>query len=399
MTLSRSSVLHYWSSRYGPLPIIGGRPTHSRNSAGSVADARGELYDAIINTPRFAWETDKATSANELRAMLLLELASTNRIPYSTDVTNAVWTATGASMGGTAPDPKGGAAAQIITATAANGQYVQTLAAGSSLVRTNSVWVRRRTGSGAVSLLTPDNSAFTAIAVGPTWQRFSLPGAASTARAIGIRLATLGDQVDVYNFQQEDAPFPTRDMPNPGASLSTRAVDAFSWAYSAPPQAMMLYVRHVERGTISIAGQGLWGIGDTGAAGPRLLLWASAAGSYQLYYQPIAAGASYTATLAGPSLGDTAETVAILTATGQVRLIQSINGAAVTDSGLVAGAALPTAWSALTMQLGQFSTTSPGVAAFADVRAVKFADVVASTAQGIMEELRAFELGPNGDVL
>ena len=60
---------------------------------------------------------------------------------------------------------------------------------------------------------------------------------------------------------------------------------------------------------------------------------------------------------------------------------------------------LATAWSDTRLWLNSVGVIGVGANKFAEVKIVKYADVVASTAQGRMDELKNFELGPNADVL
>lgn len=398
MTLARSSVLHYWSSRYGPLPVIGGKPTHARNSAGMVGDGRGELYDAIINTPRFSWETDKSTSANERRAMLLLERGGTNQIPFSADLSNAAWSKVTATITTGVRDPRGGTSACTVTATAASAQAYQLLAAGASIKRANALWVRRRTGTGAVSLFRSDGVGDAALTLTTDWQRFpaTVP-AASTARWVGIILATSGDAVDVWDGQQEDAPVISSEIVNPGAGLTSRSADSFYWDFPPIPQGMMVYLRFVERGSV-LSGGYLLSLMSAANANPQFILYAPS-GLYTAYHHNGTAPVSALVAVA-PAVGDTVELVAQLTSAGIVNIIQSINGAAVTAGSASGANTLAGAWSDTKCWLNSAGIVGgQGLAAFADVRIVKYADVVGATGQAIMDELRAFELGPNGDLL
>lgn len=394
MTLSRSSILHYWSARYGTIPVIGGKPTHTRNSAGTVADARGELYDAIINTPRFSWETDQSnTAASERRAMLLLEQAATNLLTAPSDFTNGAWTKTSVTPTVGAADPKGGSSASTLTATANGGTVVQSLAAGSLIQRTNSIWMRRRTGTGTVSVRRFDGGAYDAVTLTSDWQRVGPTlAAASTTRTFGIQFATSGDAVDVWDAEMVDGVLRTSEI----ASGGTRAADGFSWAFPPAPQAMMAYVRIVEGGTNTVnSGYGLVQISNAGGSDPVFLIY-SPSGIYTAFHSN--AGAVTSGAGAGSLLGETVELVAILFTDGSVQLIQSRNGLAVSSGARSGAKALGAAWSGAVLTLNA-NVSAIGVNKFADLRIVKYADVVATTAQGIMDELRAFELGPNGDVL
>lgn len=403
MTLSRSSVLHYWSSRYGPIPVIGGKPTMSRNSAGSVADARGELYDVIINTPRFAWATDRATTANERRAALLLEQGATNALTATTDFTNAAWTKTGITVTTGRTDPMGGTAANTLTATAANAEAAQNLANGAVIIRTNAVWARRRTGTGVVNLVKPDGSVFTQMAVTPDWQRFTTSGAASALRQMRIQLVTSGDEIDVWNAWHVDSRVESSDVISPASGAASRAPDSCSWAYPAGVvlQGTCGYLRFIERGTAALSGDGtnprVFQIGKSDDTNTRLRVYATS-GFYAIQYQTPAGQVSTNVAVA-PALGDTVELFWRHDNTsGTITLTQSINGAAATTAGPTAGLSFA-AYSDLVLWLNAIGATSQGINAFLDLRIVKELDVVASTADTRLAELRAFELGTSGEVL
>lgn len=396
MTISRSSFLHYWSSRSGPIPVIGGAPVHSRNSAGGVGDVRGEYYSAIINTPRFEWNTDKATAANERRAMLLLELSRANDCPFSNDFSNAAWVKSNCTVATGILDPAGGTTACTLTSTAANGQATQTLAAGASLARVNSAYVRRRTGSGAIQLLQADSLAFVTVPVTPEWTRVDLLSGANTLRAVGVRLVTSGDAVDVWLSQHETGGFSTSGIQTPTSASVARAVDSFYWNFLAPPQGLMVYDRFVERGTVSALGA-RWAITSAAAGDPQLMSYAPA-GLYTALHNNGTASVTSALAAAG-QIGDTCELVTLLTGGGAVQVIQSINGAAVSSGALSAANALAAAWADRRLWLNSEGTAKVGASASADLRIVKYADVVATSAQGIMDELRAAELGLSGEVL
>ncbi len=132
--------------------------------------------------------------------------APNNLVNYSGDLRNAAWGKGGATISGGVSDPFGGAAAQTVTATAANAYVHQQWAVtGSNYV--SSMWVRRRTGSGVVTLADPgaDGGALT-LALSSAWQRFSIAGAPRSGFAYSqILLTTSGDSIDVYGPQLEQS--------------------------------------------------------------------------------------------------------------------------------------------------------------------------------------------------
>lgn len=396
--LSLNSVLHHWSSRYGINPRVGGRPVFTRNSAGAFLTQEGELDTAVINTPRFDWATlNLPHGLTERRLVLTLEMARTNNAYPSSDLTSAAWTKTAASANLGAPDPAGGNAASTLTATGANGQAYSALAAGSSIARINSVWLRRRTGSGTIQVRDPADDSWVTVAITDKWVRYEVIHAAATPRAQGVKILTSGDAVDVYGFQNEDAAFKTSEIATVTGAV-TRAADSFYWTYLHAPQTKMIYCRFVERGTINVAGGRVWLIGGATGVDPYLVV-AVSGGFYSVTHKPTSILNVQSTLAVAPVLGDTVELVVILFFDGSVSIIQSINGAAVSSAGPSSAAALQAIWNDTRLWLNSEGTTGVGVAGFAELKLVEYADVVATTAQGRMDELRAFELGPNGDVL
>jgi hypothetical protein len=427
---------------------VGDLPTHSRNSSALWRGINNRYASAIVNTPRgFHYETDQSTAANERRAMLLLEMARTNSLLWSRDLSNAAWltggigtaTLTGVGLDGTANS------ASVLADNDATAFYNrrQTLAiandgathtarfwifndggattfpalelslTGGTTTKLQQVMLNKATGAAASSGALGGGGSFRVLPDGPWWivevtltnnatgnttlQWLIYPGAGTvlgTTAAATTGGAIVGQaQVELNTVVGSSPIFTT-------SAASTRGADSFYWNFPPAPQAMIGHLRLVEGGTSLVPGAGLWAI-DTiaGSGGPRLLMWCSATGVYQLYYQPVASGANYVASLATGGLGDTLDLVWLLTSAGSIRLVQSINGAAVTDSGLVAGAALPAAWADTKVQINSHYSGGVGLGKFAEFKVVKYADVVATTAQGILSELTAFELDLVGNVL
>jgi hypothetical protein len=401
MALTKASALHHWSARYGINPRVGGRPVFTRNGAGLFVSQENELDTTIVNTPRFDWATlNLPNGQTERRKVLTLEMAATNAVFPASDVSNAAWTKSSTTIATGTPDPAGGTQACTVTAIGPLGLCYQALSAGASIARTNSLWLRRRTGVGAVKIVLAGGAGVGRSAALPLtagWLRFNAPSAADVSRYIGIELATSGDQVDWYLSQQDDRPFATSEIPT-STGAASRAADVFYWNYTPVAQALMMYVRFVESGTIlSGATTPIAGI-SSGLGEPLMMIENVGTGVYGVYHGESGAGAVLQALAAGPALGQTVEHVAIVFPDGSVQIIQSLDGAAATISGHSVAKAL-TNWADQKLWLNVYATTQIGSCKYADVRIVKYADVVAATAQGILDELRGFELGPNGDVL
>jgi len=159
--------------------------------------------------------------------------APNNLANHSGDFTNGVWSKTNASLASGVADPFGGAAAQTVTATAANALVSQSATAiGSNYV--SSIWMRRRTGAGTVSLCTPANVS-AAVSLTSSWQRFSASGAPAAGSAYcAVQLATSGDAVDVYGPQLEQSLLST-----PGPYFQTLATDYYGGPWIAANGALV----------------------------------------------------------------------------------------------------------------------------------------------------------------
>lgn len=114
-----------------------------------------------------------------------------------------------------------------LTATNNNGTMLQTCTA-TAASWTTSFYIRRKTGTGAVSL-TADGTNFTAVTVTSVWTRVSVTQTASAAAiAIGIKLATNADAVDIDCSQYELLAYSSSYIPTTTGAVS-RAADALSW--------------------------------------------------------------------------------------------------------------------------------------------------------------------------
>ena len=144
------------------------------------------------------------------------------------------------------------------------------------------------------------------------------------------------------------------------ASVRTRAADQLSFTFNAIPQAMSLYVRFIEHGSVKIASSRVLQIGD--ASNARLLILTdSSPGVYRVQYQNgTGAAAVQSAMAVGPSLRDQVELLATLTAAGIVQLHQSINRATMTSGIASTALVLPLTWGASTIWANSVSTTGVG---------------------------------------
>ena len=127
---------------------------------------------------------------------------SVNLLLYSQLFSNAAWSATSATLTSGQIDPTGGTTAFTMTATGANATVLQALTGLTSANRVFSIYVKRKTGTGAVSITT-DGTNYATITTTGTWTRFEATRATSGSVNVGIKLATSGDEVYIAWAQYE----------------------------------------------------------------------------------------------------------------------------------------------------------------------------------------------------
>lgn len=179
--------------------------------ASATGTAKRDFFFSTIPLPRVTADIYELTLSLVTAQVCFGDVigGGNNSLKWSEDFANAIWVKTTMTIGATVADPIGGTSANTLTATGANANVRQTLAGGSSIVRTNSVWLKRRTGTGTVQVLDPPAANWVTVALTTAWQRFSVTGAAATPRDSGILIATSGDAVDAFGFQQDDAALAT----------------------------------------------------------------------------------------------------------------------------------------------------------------------------------------------
>lgn len=422
MTLSAHSALFAWDARHGAVPIVGGYPTHARNSAADWLDQGGVLNTAIVNTPRFTWASlygnpEAPTTRAVRRPVLQLERSAHNLI--SADF--SAWTDGGTTVTPGQPDPANGAAASLLTATTAGNRSTVIGFTGDG---TKAIALALRPGTAAITdlTLTDVTASVTRATLRITWNGTLAPSVviaagaglalppvaaaggywilgfvansvvAAHTNALALLPASAGaGTIDAYNPCAEDAVTPSSLV----ALGASRSADDFSCGFAAAPQASVTYVRFVEQGALA-EGTAIWYVGAATESVPLLRCFSNGSAYVFEHFNSASAAATLTAV---PAIGDTVEFACVLYADGHARIIQSVNGAAVTSAVNATTQALAPAWSAPRFYLNARGTGFVGHADFAEARMVALADVVATTDQGIMDEMRGYRLSAAGDLL
>lgn len=127
---------------------------------------------------------------------------SINELLYSQVFTNAVWTLTNGTLTAGQTDPSGGSTAYTFKATSANATLLQTVDAGLLSNKVFSIYLKRKTGTGNISL-TINGANYTVTAITGAWARYSITAAVSGSISCGVKVSTLNDEVYVAWAQLE----------------------------------------------------------------------------------------------------------------------------------------------------------------------------------------------------
>lgn len=317
----------------------------------------------------------------------LLEGSRTNRLKWSHDGTNAAWIKDGTAscaLTATGPDgvANGATAATNVGATPTNDLYqVATGFSGAGVRVEPSVWIQRVTTSGTLRLGDPAvgfangrwdiNFAL----LGTGWNRITRAHPAVTVVAEFVTDGTSRSGIDFtaasgtfdFNFwgaQVEEATFSSSTIPTTSAVV-TRAADALSFPFLPVPQAMTVYVKAVELGTI-LAGAALWHIGGGGASvNAEGLCMDVVTAKYRIYHDSSDAGTSAQVVTAAPAFGDTCEVRGVVKGVGGTTIGQSVNGGAEVVNSNGSSEPFDAAWSAQLLTLNSYSGGAvPGICAW-----------------------------------
>ena len=182
-------------------PALAGYMTLLGAGVGSIQPVASWVSTTDSTFPSTILTFSRTSLATMFDSTGKLTYAPNNLLTQSNTFSNAAWTKSAATVSGGVADPFGGTSAFTVTATGANGQVYQlvSVSGGTSTKFIESIWIRRRTGSGTVAIYKPDGITQVVVAVNSTWQQFYAVGVGLAATAYNtVLLATSGDAVDIY---------------------------------------------------------------------------------------------------------------------------------------------------------------------------------------------------------
>ena len=119
---------------------------------------------------------------------------SDNQLLYAQALDNAAWTATTMTLTSGQTDPSAGTDAYTLTATAPNATLLQSVVLTDNLQRTFSIYLKRKTGTGNISI-TVDGATYSVETTTGAWARFDTTLTASGTVTAGVKITTSGDEV------------------------------------------------------------------------------------------------------------------------------------------------------------------------------------------------------------
>jgi len=257
--------------------------TFTRSTTGTYLGSDGLLKSAAINEARIEYDA----SGNCLG--LLVEEARTNKVLYSEDFSNSVWTKNGNGTG-TAPvvtasdivAPDGTFSGNKVVFDKGNGANNSDFSiiqnSISSITASSTVWLKANEN---VRIMARASNTFQPLDVTTKWQRFTVEtNVTCTGLQIGLRgnagVSGIPTAATVYMWgaQIETGSFPTSYIPTSGSAV-TRAADVASLAVSE-------FGYNQDQGTVVV--EATTGSGASGNVGQCAvgLSGASSANSYRL---------------------------------------------------------------------------------------------------------------------
>ena len=181
-------------------PALAGYMTLLGAGVGSIQPVASWVSTTDPTFPSSSLTFSRTSLATMFDSTGKLTYAPNNLLTYSNTFSNPAWAKISVTVTGGVSDPFGGTNAFTVKANSSGGnsfiyQYVTGIA-GMNLLET--VWIRRRTGTGAVNFFANNGITGTAIPVTGTWQQLTNVVVGLETTSVGFILATINDEIDIY---------------------------------------------------------------------------------------------------------------------------------------------------------------------------------------------------------
>jgi hypothetical protein len=197
---------------------LGANATFTRSTTGTYVNVAGLVATAAINAARFDYS--RGTPA------LLMEPAATN-LCLQSEVAGTTWSQTNVTIAANSvAAPDGATTADTLTAAADNATWVQTTTSVSA-AKTWSIWLKRKTGTGAISMSVDGGSTYTVKTITADWARYSITQTLADPSLV-LKIATSADAVYVWGSQLEVGSVPSSYIPTTTVAV-TRTIDALAY--------------------------------------------------------------------------------------------------------------------------------------------------------------------------
>ena len=156
---------------------------------------------------------------------MVFEAAATGIGLYSNTFSNAAWVKSNITPTQNAVGPDGVTNSAWTLVAGANDATMLQSVTSAAATRVTAVYLKRKTGTGAISLTVDNGSTYSKKTLTTAWQRFEYSQAAVTNPVYGLKMATSGDEIYAYHDELLSAATATSPIPTTTAAITRAATD------------------------------------------------------------------------------------------------------------------------------------------------------------------------------